>query len=65
MHKSKFLLEKNTEVVQCLNALGKKIKKILLIEGKHTTKNKFKHIRVVQIHSKLLLSFDEIILFFF
>jgi len=65
MHKITFLIEKKTEGVQCLNALGKKIKIILPIQGKLTTKNILEHIKVVLIHPKSLLSYDKIILFFF
>lgn len=64
MHKRTFQIEKKNKVVQCFSALGKKIKVILLIEDKHTTKNIFKRISVVLIHPRSCLSYHKIIFFF-
>ena len=54
-----------TKRVQCLNALGKKIRLILPIKEKLSTNYTLEHIKVVLIHLKSRLSYDKIIFFFF
>ena len=52
-------------MVQCLNALGKKLRFFSPIKEKHRIENIIELIVVVLIQVKLLLSYEKIILFLF